>query len=334
LRRSIIPSLTVLSYHRVGPLTVDWSLPHTGAAEFERQVDWLNSRYHVLGAEELYGILRDGAAFPRRAALITFDDGYKDNCTNAFPILKAKGIPAIIFLTTGNIEKRRLFWWDELRYAVRSIYAETKKLNIPIDVGDGMTLDVRRLVHFENSLKEVPESVKAKVIAKLIDDYSVDIPSEFVEGQLLTWEEANAMAEGGMEFGAHTIDHSILTRMSLEEARMQISGSKETVEKRVGRKALSFAYPNGTPEDYNDDIISHLKSSGFVAAFTTQPLINPAGVDPMRIGRVGTPDDRRIFDLAVSGFPGDIGKITAMPSEYIRGGTLASEDERFFRAMS
>lgn len=315
LRNLMIPSsLTVLFYHRVGPLPNDWSLPGVDVAQFERQIEHLASNYRILGAKELYDSLQGGSAFPKRSALVTFDDGYKDNYLNAYPILRKRRIPAIIFLTTGSIENRELLWWDVLGYAASKIRADTKREEIVVDVEGEATFRLDEITPLIERLKDVPDSVRRRAIARLMDDHSIDIPSELVEENLLTWQEVKEMAEGGIHFGAHTVDHPILTRMPLEEAKEQISGSKDRIEKRIGQEVFSFAYPNGYPRDYNTDVSNYLRRTGFKAAFTTRPIINPAGADPMTIGRIGASNDARRLDLLLSGFTGDIGKIRSQHS--------------------
>lgn len=54
----------------------------------------------------------------KKAAVVTFNNGYKSNYEYAFPILKKYGIPATIFLATGHIDTGVLFWWDKIRYAL------------------------------------------------------------------------------------------------------------------------------------------------------------------------------------------------------------------------
>jgi len=297
-------------------------------------MEYMKSNYTILDMQRVYDVLKRGIEFPKKSALITFDDGYKDNFTNAYPILIKHKIPAIFFLTSGNIDERELFWWDILRYAIKKIYAATKMNDIILDIGGKKTFSVRNLVHMENYLKEVPSSTRKAAIAKLIDDYSVDIQSELVEEQLLTWQEIREMADGGMDFGSHTVDHSILTRMPLEEAQWQISKSKEKIEEEIGKEIFSFAYPNGTPKDYNLEISDYLRRRGFIAAFATRPILYSTGNDAMTIGRIGVPDDENLFSALISGFPGDIGRISSLPYRYFQNEYVNNENSRFFQLIS
>ena len=100
--------LTVLNYHRIDdPLQAgfDSYKPNVSAtpAAFQRQMEYLQQHYHVVSLGQLAAWLRGECELPTRAALITFDDGYRDNFSNAYPLLRSLGLPATIFLCTGCI---------------------------------------------------------------------------------------------------------------------------------------------------------------------------------------------------------------------------------------
>src|SRR5262249_43098979 len=53
------------------------------------------------------------------AALVTFDDGYRDNFEVAVPILRERGVPATFFLPAAFLEAPRLPWWDQVAYVIK-----------------------------------------------------------------------------------------------------------------------------------------------------------------------------------------------------------------------
>ena len=91
----------VLLYHKI-----DWPAPDsrvrggfTPPARFARQMAYLKKRGFVFyTASELIEHFRQHGKFPPNGISLTFDDGWKDNYTNAFPVLKQLGIKATIFL--------------------------------------------------------------------------------------------------------------------------------------------------------------------------------------------------------------------------------------------
>jgi peptidoglycan/xylan/chitin deacetylase (PgdA/CDA1 family) len=113
----------VLYYHRVGGRDV-WTKPNK---EFRNELAYLKSRYHCISFRELCERLEAGKPLRRRSAVITFDDGYRDNFTEAVPALKDAGLTATFFVATGFIDKEREFPHD-LRALERG---DIEALNFP-----------------------------------------------------------------------------------------------------------------------------------------------------------------------------------------------------------
>jgi peptidoglycan/xylan/chitin deacetylase (PgdA/CDA1 family) len=85
---------------------------------------------------------------------------------------------------------------------------------------------------------------------------------------MMNWDQIREMQRGGIEFGAHTLHHPILTRISLEQVRDEVRGSKSRIEAELGEPVLGFAYPNGQLSDLNDPIERIVAESGIQTAFT------------------------------------------------------------------
>ena len=101
-----------------------WSKP---SEEFRSELAYLKSKYECLSFAELCKRIRTDKPMRRRSAVITFDDGYRDNFTEAIPALKEAGMTATFFVATGFIETKREFAHD-LRALKRG---DIKALNFP-----------------------------------------------------------------------------------------------------------------------------------------------------------------------------------------------------------
>lgn len=111
--------LPILTYHRVGPLTGD-HVPTVSPEAFERHLRWLaRVRYRVLGLGDVVDRLARGAPFPRRSAVITFDDGYEETYTVAWPLLKRFGVPATVFVATEEVGRKGFATWEQLAEVAR-----------------------------------------------------------------------------------------------------------------------------------------------------------------------------------------------------------------------
>jgi peptidoglycan/xylan/chitin deacetylase (PgdA/CDA1 family) len=98
----------VLYYHRVGGRDV-WTKPNE---EFRNELAYLKSKYECISFRELCERLGADKPLRQRCVVITFDDGYRDNFTEAVPALKEAGLTATFFVATGFIETEREFPHD------------------------------------------------------------------------------------------------------------------------------------------------------------------------------------------------------------------------------
>lgn len=104
----------VLNYHMVGSMFISLAID---PKDFDWQMKYLvDHGYHTISPDELYNFLAGKGTLPDRPVLITFDDGYEDNYTNAYPILKKYNLKATIFVVTGFLDKRKGYLtWDQAR---------------------------------------------------------------------------------------------------------------------------------------------------------------------------------------------------------------------------
>jgi hypothetical protein len=103
---------------------------------------------------------------------------------------------------------------------------------------------------------------------------------------MMTSHEVKAMHQAGMQIGAHTMSHPILARLTDEQARQEIQGSKRLLEELLGERVGLFAYPNGKPgEDYTPQSVHVVRSLGFDAAVSTRWGASGMGDDVFQIRR-------------------------------------------------
>jgi peptidoglycan/xylan/chitin deacetylase (PgdA/CDA1 family) len=315
LARKFMPRhLTVLNYHRIDDpyrKGFDTFRPNVsaGTAEFVRQMDYVSQNYRVVSGADLVAFINTGRALPPRAALITFDDGYLDNYTNAFPILKSRNLPAIIFLATDYIGSTKPFYWDLVAYCF--YHSSRKDADLPCLGAQSWANDRAResLMHrWIEALKQLPEQEKHAAVGRLPAILGVDVPENAFAQMMISWAQAREMSENGIEMGAHTASHPILTRISVEEAASEISRSKRRIEDELNKPVTSFAYPNGQLSDFNREIEERVQQAGLEAAFT---LLS----GPTRYATVARQPFaiRRIFLSHEDNFSRFVAKLTGIP---------------------
>ena len=111
--------IPILGYHRVGPLKGD-HVPTVSPQAFERQLAFLSHHhYQVLTLEQVVERLDQGQPIPRHSTVITFDDGYEETHTIAWPLLKRFSMVATVFVTPGEIGVPGFVTWQQVTEMAR-----------------------------------------------------------------------------------------------------------------------------------------------------------------------------------------------------------------------
>jgi peptidoglycan/xylan/chitin deacetylase (PgdA/CDA1 family) len=281
--------LTILIFHRVlaefDPMFPD--VPDV--RRFDQILRWLASWLKVMPLDAAARALSAGS-LPDRAAAITFDDGYADNFTNALPRLRAHGMSATFFIVTGALDGGRM-WNDTIIEAMRRCRDAEIDLN---ELGLGrhaLTSPHARRTASEaliDRLKYRDVADRLATTERVATLAKAALPTDL----MMTAEQVKSMRRAGMQIGAHTVSHPILTRLSRADARREMADSKTGLEKILGEKVGLFAYPNGKPgKDYREEHAALAREIGFDAAVTTAPSAARVGCDIMQLPRF-TPWDR------------------------------------------
>lgn len=310
-RREGKPVVTILAYHRIGtpeagPAGLDERVVSASPAGFDRQMQYLRSRHEVLSFDDLVDRVHADRPIPTNAAVVTFDDGYRDNFDLAYPILRRHGLPATIFLTTGFVGSTQRLWWDELHAAIAG--CNSRRVGIPGlgEVSLGSRGSRRRVMEtLRRQWKNIPDSELRASLDKTSSALGGGAAPGRHERVSLSWDEVREMRGHGIGFGAHTHTHPILTRVSAAAGEREISVSRTTLERELGVPPRFFAYPNGERGDFDAGTRDLLIRNGFEAAVTLVPGSNPlAGqrTDLFELRRhfVGA-DDHAVFVAKLSG---------------------------------
>lgn len=228
---------------------------------------WVRSWFNVLPLSSAVEMLYAGR-IPARALAITFDDGYADNEEIAAPILQSLGMTATFFVSTGFLAGGCM-WNDCVIEAIRVCRAEQ------VDLRDhGLaTYSLASTAARRQAISAVLTSIK-----HLDPDRRLGVAQALMEraelpkapSLMMREDQVRRLRMRGMEIGAHTITHPILTGLSAAAARAEIAGSKEHLEKILGESVRLFAYPNGVPgHDYAAEHPDMVRQCGFSAAVST-----------------------------------------------------------------
>jgi peptidoglycan/xylan/chitin deacetylase (PgdA/CDA1 family) len=279
-------SVRILMYHRFRGFE----------EQFARQCDHLMRHYRPVSLESA---LRDGQD---NAVVITIDDGYGDVYTSAFPILRARGIPALVFLVTDFLDGRCWIWTEQVRYVVEhSGAAEVHAAGTTYSLQDREAA----IGAIKKILKMLPDRERIAAMEEMQQSAGVRIPETPPAGDApLTWGQVREMARSGIEFGGHTRRHPILSRVaSTAELRDEIFGCKTRIEEELQMRTRHFCYPNGGADDINEEVVRVTREAGYETAVSTLWGSNRPEADPFMLRRYGVdpgvPADW--FDRVVAG---------------------------------
>lgn len=290
--------LVILCYHRVGGggLPLFSAMP---AEAFEAQMRFLRKRYRIVSFDELYGELR-GPGKLDQAVAITFDDGYRDLYSQAFPILRRYRIPATVYLTVGSIETGEAAWYDRLFVALQLFPGS--HLEVVLERPLRFQLDspgarFHAALEIIRRLRALPDGRRRGWCATF--EKQIPVPPGELANCMLTWEQIKAMHQEGIAFGSHTMTHPVFSRVPPADMERELLESKQVLESRIGSPVRDFAYPFGKPSDYGPGAGELLAHCGYRTAVTTTEGVNAPGVNPYALRRTQLGEERSLAMFAL-----------------------------------
>jgi peptidoglycan/xylan/chitin deacetylase (PgdA/CDA1 family) len=226
----------------------------------------------------------------RLRVVVTLDDGYRDNLTNALPIAESKGVPITIFVTSGILGNDKGLWWDRLGTLLRSRPPHVREIDLPVD-GQNVRLPLG-----SSGLRADLDSVRRHLLPLRVTEIERALDAVSEQWQVgsapppdagtLTAEDLRLLAASDtVTIGAHTADHVRLRDRAAPEQQDTISSSKDELEQSIGRAVSHFAYPFGGRADFDDRSVDAVRSAGFDTACTTLPGTARSSTDPYRLPR-------------------------------------------------
>jgi peptidoglycan/xylan/chitin deacetylase (PgdA/CDA1 family) len=266
--------LAVLAYHGVDDVE-----------RFGQHIAYVCRTKHPVGVEEVIAAASGLKDLPDKAVLVTFDDGDRTVLERAGPILKAHGVPAVVYVIAGLLDTDQPFWWREVEYLLE--HGGTARM-LASDITTARAV---------STLKKISDSERLGALNELRQSSRSEAP----RAPQLRSHELHDLVAAGIEIGNHTLTHPCLHQCSEDKIRRELDGAQEILTGILGRKPTTLAYPNG---DHDLRVRRAAEACGFEAAFLFDHRLSPARPpDPLRISRLrvnsDTPMDR--FKIILSG---------------------------------
>jgi peptidoglycan/xylan/chitin deacetylase (PgdA/CDA1 family) len=293
----------VLVYHGVTkqvPEVFNWQ--QIRLDRFVEHMRYLKKHYNVVPLPVILEHMTRKKEFPKRCVALTFDDGYENNFSVVYPLLKELNFPATFFISTAFIENgNKSLWFDAIYNEITNHRGSEIDLSscgfgiVNTSTTSAKSRAIDWLCDELKTLSYVEMEAKLQCILKRVE-IRMGEPVLFPG---MNWEQVRTLAADPLiTIGGHSHRHLVLTNVSEEEAWKEIIINKQLLEKNIGKSVTVFSYPNG---NWNSKLISLLKRAGYEFALTVEE--NFVTSRPYAIERitVRNPSSQYLFEAVVSG---------------------------------
>lgn len=221
---------------------------------------------------------------------VTFDDGYKDNFSDALPILKKMGVPATFFIATGFLNGG-IMWNDVVIESIKRTNKDEINLSHVGLKRYSLTTKGEKIIaieHIINAIKYKSLFDREELITDINEICEVKLPDNL----MMNDDEVNQLYDSGMAIGGHTSNHPIFSCESNNVVEEEVLDGKFYLEKILHIQLSAFAYPNGKlGKDYEPIHADIIKKAGFKCAVSTNWGVNNKKTDLYQLMRF-TPWDK------------------------------------------
>jgi peptidoglycan/xylan/chitin deacetylase (PgdA/CDA1 family) len=253
--------------------------------EFEAALKFLVRYYTPVSLDDVLAG-PGGGKLPKRAIIVTFDDGYASSAHCAELCHKLR-VPAVFFLNAAFLDNKRLspdnlvcyvanvFGMDVLNRAARAVKASSV---LPLQT----MADV-----FHRLFPILPPAERQEFLNAAAQLAGINEAALARDASLyLTSKQVRELVSEGFEIGSHTYSHVYCRSLAAPDFTSEIDRNEKELEALTGKRVRSFSVPYGSSADLNSGLIQHLKRSEYQAAFLSESVANAANADPLHVDRV------------------------------------------------
>lgn len=268
-------------------------------SSFRRQLEFFKQHFNVVRMEDVINAVQNqkNGELPEKPLLLTFDDGYIDNFTFAFPLLEEFGFQGSFFIPGKTFHTHQLLDVNKIHYILaaadinlllQDVFERLnyyRGLEYPIQPHEELfqkyavenRFDSKEIIFVKRILQTVlPEKLRNKISSDLFEKY-VGISEEKLAYELyMNADQIRMMKRHGMFIGLHGYDHYWLGNLPKDEMMSGIDNAMEALREFIDKKAWVMNYPYGS---YNQDVVQYVKSKGAVLGLTTEVRVAEIRVD-------------------------------------------------------
>lgn len=259
----------VYMFHRVSP--ADGALAvidelRVSPEFFKQFLMSKQDKIQFVSLDDAVDIIKGNKKINKSFGVITFDDGYEDNYTYAYPILKELGIPFTIYVSVDLVNDHAPIWNYPL------LIEKIVRKNDELVLGNGKSLKSRSLteknavfLHLKSWLFSLPYSSLHEEFVGAFKNYLTD---DVFEINTLTWVQIQDMANDPLcTIGSHTMSHCRLAIKDADILMYELKNSKDILSDKIGKNVEHLSYPYGWITDVSNEAAEMAKRVGYKSAF-------------------------------------------------------------------
>jgi peptidoglycan/xylan/chitin deacetylase (PgdA/CDA1 family) len=270
------------------------------------QCEHLSRHYHPVSLAEIADAAGMGERLPPNSLAITVDDGFRDFAP-AFPVFQRFGLKVTLYVVSGFAAGDLWLWPDQLLYLLEK--SPLRRAEVPVP-GGAKVLDLANPAaafdSFCQTMIRMKNQDRVDTLARLPELLAAELPRSAPERfAALSWGELKELAAQGLDVGAHTMSHPILSSLESEEAiEREIAGSKAQIQAATGIAVTNFCYPNGKLADVNAAAIGAVERAGYRTAVLAELGLARPPFDRFQLKRIGVEPDLPplYFERCVAGY--------------------------------
>lgn len=273
--------------------------------DFERQVAYLKRHHQIVTMEQVIAACDgDVEAVPENAVLLTFDDGYVDHFSDAFPVLQRLGVAGTFFVPVTAITERKMLDVNKVHFLLASAVGVDSIVEAIDRRVSGAAADKAAEVHSVQHYRAahwaanrfdsaeviyakrmlqhaLPDRLRRELLDDLFRQWVASDERDFANHLYMSEANLREMTAAGMTIGAHSANHPWLDRCDIPTQESEIAQSAAFLAGLgIRQTQWTFCYPYGA---YNSDTLELLLRRGFTLGVTT------------RVGLAQIPGDHRLL---------------------------------------
>lgn len=258
---------------------------------FSEQILFMKEHFHIVTMEEVMEAAENRYKLPDDAMLLTFDDGYIDNYTFAFPVLDKLGVQGSFFIPGKTFTTYELLDVNKIHYLLASTdiniiledllermeyyrgneYTYPSNQELFHEYANSNRFDGKEVIFVKRMLQTVlPEKIRNRIASELFAKHVGISEQQLAHELYMTEEQIRTLKRHGMHIGVHGYDHYWLENLPKEKMRQDMQMALTVMDEFIDSSRWTMNYPYGS---YNEDVICYAREKGACVGVTTEVRI-------------------------------------------------------------